>query len=247
MQLPDSIGAVKRHLWGRYPMRALTRDGLTDLVEKIGVANEEIRSLARQLEDLQISVENALCDRDQVDGDLDELARSVRNQLLVRGTDKEEPYLSLFPNGLGEYVDAKIGDELKVYGLLTSRLEEHLELDDPVRVTMVPKIVDQLAVYGEAVKAQAIAEQATDAGARRYARAVVAWESVMLEVHAVLLARTRNRKKADRYFPKARKSVRKAGSAADPTEAPAPEPVADSVPAADPTIRAELQLAQNAK
>jgi hypothetical protein len=236
MQMPDNVSPEKRYAWGRYPVRALLRAGLTAFADRIRPVNEEIRTIGRSINDLQDPLDDAYCDRDQIDAELDDLTRTIRYQILARvaGNEASEPYASIFPNGITVYTRANLGEQVTAYESLARDLERYLAVDDAIRVEQLPKLRAVLASWVAAQSAVGAAEQELQAAARRLADAVGRWEHTMLTVHVDLMAKYGSRKKADLFFPKARRSKKAAAEPPVPTPAPAPAPPVDaSAPATE--------------
>jgi hypothetical protein len=235
MQLPDREASAQTHcLAGRYTLRATAREGVEG-TEPLKTANDEVREEGRKVEDLESPIEDAICDRDQVDNKLDDTARLVRNQMLGGGValEKEELFLSLMPVGVGQYTEATLEEQVAAYGLLISRMESHLPVDHSVRVWAVPKIRELLVEWEAAVAAVNAARHAHDVGKRRLELSIVRWEKTMNVLYAQLVALTGSRKKADRFFRRTRGKKKKKVVTPEPAAEAAEEPAEAADPASD--------------
>ena len=221
MRLPaDDTSAQTHYLYGRYTIRTLARDGLTELEAAVSAVNDEVHRLGREVEDLDAPIEDAIADRDRIDGKLDETARLVRNRLagLGVGMEKREPMISILPNGLAEYTEATLGEQLDRYGLLLSRLETHLAETDPIRVELAPRLERLLEDWQSAVSAVSAARQAQDAAKRRLQQSISRWETALHQVYGALVIQLGSRRQADGFFRRASRA-RQAATRGSPVEA----------------------------
>lgn len=203
MFLPKSSSAHRRYLFGRYVARRVARAGFSDLLVQVNAVNAALLSTWRQCQDALVPVEEATADRDVVDEGLDLTVRLVRKDLGSRSirAEREAPYTLVFPNGIEEYVSARLGQQVAAYQLLCSRMVAHLGATDPVCVSAIPDVQRRLVSWTEAVAMTDMANQARDIARTRLAVAVAEWEKAITAVYGLLLARV-GKDEARRFFPK---------------------------------------------
>jgi hypothetical protein len=215
--------AEARYDWTRYVIRGLHRAGQPDLEVLARTAADELLAASRVVQDRNAAVEDARADRDYDDGILDDLARGVRLKMAAvkPGADKEAPYTRVFPKGIDEFVQAKLGEQVATYERLVGRLTDNLPPTDPLVVVDAPQITSQLAVWSAAADAVDDADRALDAAKGALDAASERWAQTMLGVYGALLGRI-GKAKAERLFPKAKSRKATAEAAVeDPPPAPA--------------------------
>lgn len=221
MRTPAKTSSVRAHyLFGRYIARALDRDGQLDLLALIRVANQTMLQAERDREDAEVPVEEAICDRDFCDREIDNEARTFRVGLLSRGRNatREAPYIKILPNGISEYVQAPKGEQRTKYTLLIKRIEEFLGEGDTLRISAVPALQEKLDAWLEASAVQDAQTAKLELSRGVRDSAIVEWEKVVVTVYGQLLGRV-GKEKAEFYFPRVRKARADEPAEAEPAEA----------------------------
>lgn len=218
-KLRRNAGLEARCVYGFRVSRFLAIRKAVDLKAHVDRATDLCVSTSRAVEDLERPVQEAIADRIVADANLDDTARVVARRLAARGAraEKEKPYTDVLPKGLGEYTEAKQEDEVYLYGRMAARIEEHLAVDDPVRVELVPQLRAQIAAWKAADEAVDAAEGAQQAAREARNAAVVAWEQAIDHAYGQLVSRI-GKAEAEKCFPKGT-TKRKAPAAADVPDA----------------------------
>lgn len=217
MRLPALSSSYRQRVrFGRYVARRLRRAKLMELSTSVVAITAELREAGRSWEDKVDAVQEALADRDAADDELDAAAKSARVSLAGRSVSaaREQPYLSIFPRGIGYYIGAPIGKEIERYEELKQRLAEHLPATDPVRGPTIAAIEAGLGDYAAARKALGEANTA-EAIARTHQRQTTdAWARQLERTYGALVADL-GRSRANSYFPRsATRAVRGGGEEA---------------------------------
>ncbi len=165
----------------------------------------QIQATGRALEDADKPIQDALTNRDAADDDLDEAAQNARLKLSARSTDATTtaPYTLIFTQGIGYYTAALLDEEVKRYGELKSRLEEHLPAADKLRAKTVAVIDAGLVAWSEAVNALTAARTAESLASTRLSAATEAWERHIEKTYGAIVGQI-GKAKAERFFPRSR-------------------------------------------
>lgn len=221
MQAPrEDSGYGVRVRFGRYVLRRLKRSKLDALATALERANAALKAAGRAAEDALEPVQDALADRDAADSVLDDLAQNARANLAGRSKDavREEPYTSIFGDGIGYYIAAPADEEEARYRQLIDRVQKNLPAKDPVRVALPKQITAALGEYTKAATSWQKAESAADDASAALRRAGAAWNRQIERTYGALIAEF-GRAAAETYFPRARAGTRSAkGKAAPPSE-----------------------------
>src|SRR5262249_2254715 len=149
---------------------ALTRASMNALADRVRPVNDELRKAGREMDDLQEPLEDALSERDLIDGELDDEARMFRFKLLARDVETQGHLVAAtFPDGLTEQTDATLAEQVNSYSRLLLRIAEHLAVDDPLRVEFTPRIEASLAEWKAAQAAATVAGSRLEAATLRLA------------------------------------------------------------------------------
>lgn len=206
MRLPaPSAHFSQRVRFGSYVARRVRRAKLITLAADIEKATTAVLTAGRALEDADKPIQDALADRDGFDDDLDEVAQNARAKLAGRSADaaRTAPYTLIFPEGIGYYTAAPLDEEVRRYGELKQRLQEHLPAADDVLTTAIPAIDAGLAGFSGAVTALAKARTDESLASTRLEAATEAWEKQMEKTYGALVAEV-GRARAERFFPRVR-------------------------------------------
>lgn len=218
MQMPKAGSSTPLYVsFGQYVIGRCVRNGARELTTPLHQVDTRLVTVTRALEDLDAPLALAVANRDAVDDELDDVARWGRLQLANRSLDATatEPYTKIFGEGIGEFTKAKVGEGRIAFDELATRFETFLPEEDPLRVEVVPKLTALLVEWEAAVKAVEDARKAVSIARIERESTVSAWEKVVNDTYAALIARV-GKKKAERFFPR-----RSRGKKA-PTEATAP-------------------------
>jgi hypothetical protein len=221
MRLPAPSSAYTTFVrYGFYVVRRLRRAGYADLAASAEKATLAVRVSGRAWEDADDAIQAALADRDAIDDDLDDAAQSARNTLAGRATAavREEPYILIFPDGIGYYIAAPLDENAGRFGEFAERLKAHLPAGDEVRKATVPVIVKGIKAFDEASKALDGAESAERLAGTRARSAVRAFQRQIEKTYGALLIEV-GRSAAERFFPRAR-AAKAAATPADPATEP---------------------------
>ncbi len=204
MQLPKATAAPHARVrYGRYLARRLRRGKFTQLADDVTAVTNSLRQSAREWDDTDDATQEALADRDAADDDLDLIAQDARNSLAGRSVEavKEAPYTAIFPNGISYYTAAPLDEEVKRYGELSVRLEEHLPTTDVVRKKAVKGIAPGIEAFKAGVAAVDDARTAEALATTRLAKATDAWTKQVEKTYGSLVTEM-GRAAADRFFPR---------------------------------------------
>lgn len=218
MQLPQINAAYSQRVrYGRYTARRLRRAGFTALAKEVLDASVKLRTLGRALEDADDLVQDALADRDGADDGLDSAVQDARAALAGRSARavKEEPYTSIFPDGVDYYLDAPVNEEAERYNLLVSRVKEHLPKSDAVGKKLVKDVPAGLTAYAGGVKALAAARSAEALADGKLKSATSAWNKLLERTYGTLVAKV-GKFAAEQFFPKQSKKAKAEPIAAPP-------------------------------
>lgn len=221
MQAPrEDSGYSVRVRFGRYVLRRLKRSKLDALAAAVEKANAALKAAGRAAEDALEPVQDAMADRDAADGSLDDLAQNARANLAGRSKDaaREEPYISIFGEGIGYYIAAPADEQDARYRQLVDRVQKHLPAKDPVRVALPKQITAALGEYTKAATSLQKAESAADDATAVLRRAGAAWSRQIERTYGALIAE-HGRAAAETYFPRARAATKRAkGKSTEPSE-----------------------------
>ena len=204
MRLPaPSAHFAQRVRYGNYVARRLRRARLLTLAADIEKATALLLVTGRALEDADKPIQDALADRDAYDDDLDEAAQASRLKLAGRSTDavKTAPYTLIYPDGVGYYTAAPLDEEVKRYGELKLRHEEHLPANDKVRSQTVTAIDAGLDGFRGAVDTLTHARTAESLASTRLTAATEAWEKQLEKSYGAIVGEV-GRARAERFFPR---------------------------------------------
>jgi hypothetical protein len=205
MRLPNqTAGFGQRVTYGRYVVGRLKKAKKAALAASAEAATLEVKAAGRAVEDAEEPVQEALALRDGVDSELDDECQASRLGLASRSVDavQKPPYTAVFPSGVDYYLAAPISEVALRYRELAARLEANLPEGDEQRARA--SIFTGGAEAYEMASKQ-VEEKRTALGLARTARdaAVDAWCALMERTYGALVAEL-DRKRADRFFPKAR-------------------------------------------
>ena len=206
MRLPGPTAHFSQHVrFGNYAARRVRRARFAALAADAEKATTAVLAAGRALEDADKPIQDALADRDGFDDDLDEAAQHARANLAGRSADaiKKAPYSLIFPDGIGYYTAAPLDEEVRRYGELKRRIEEHLPSNDAVRIQTVAAIDAGLDGFSTSVAALAKARTEEALASTRLTAAIEAWEKQMEKTYGALVAE-RGRSTADKFFPRVR-------------------------------------------
>lgn len=221
MRLPAPSAAYTTFVrYGFYVVRRLRRAGFADLATSAEKVTLAVRVAGRAWEDADDPIEAALADRDAADDELDDAAQTARNALAGRSTAaaREEPYVLIFPDGIGYYTAAPLDENARRYGELVERLKAHLPAGDEVRKAAAPVIGKGIKAFDEAGKALDAAESAERLAGTRARSALRAFERQMEKTYGALLIEV-GKTAAERFFPRAR-AAKGAATPAEPVTDP---------------------------
>ncbi|MEZ4410201.1 MAG: hypothetical protein R3A52_27545 [Polyangiales bacterium] len=208
MYLPHSNAAPGQLArYGTYLNRRLRRAGMKSLADAGDRATAALVSAARALEDAEGPVQAALADRDAADDALDLAAQELRHALASRAIDavKKAPYTQVFPNGIDYYTAATLSDEVPRYRELLQRLEAHLPAADPARKRATQAITAALKDFEAASAALTEARNARALADTALADASEAWRRQVEKTYGAAVSEL-GRKRAEGFFPRARKA-----------------------------------------
>jgi hypothetical protein len=211
--------------YGRYLARRLRRAKLATLAADVEKATLAVRTNGRALEDADDAIQEAIADRDGSDDDLDGAAQTARAKLAGRSADadRKAPYTLIFHEGLAYYTAAPLDEEVKRYGELKVRLEEHLPANDKVRTTTVAAIDAGIAAFSKATAALAKARTDDSLASTRLTTSRESWEKQVEKTYGALVQEM-GRSAAERFFPQIR------GKSKAQDAPPAPDPADPSKP-----------------
>jgi hypothetical protein len=206
MQLPGpGASYIQRVRYGRYVARRVKRAGFERLATDVTRANQQLKAAGRAWEDADEPVQDGLADRDAADDTLDHAAQSARGTLAGRSVTamREAPYTSIFPDGVGYYTAAPVGDEVARYRELDERLTTHLPAADPVRRSTTQAIHAGLKDYQAAADTLETARRAASLAGTALDRAIENWDRLMEKTYGALVSEL-GRAAAEAFFPKTR-------------------------------------------
>jgi len=214
MQLPKETGSYLPLVRaGLYVSRRMRRDGRESLAIDLHTASITVRTAGRAWEDAGDNVQLGLADRDACDDTLDIVAQESRLSLASTGISavKEAPYTQIFPEGIGYYTAALLGQEVARYSELKDRLVAHLDATNSVRVANVPRIETGLADYVNAAAALESAERVQLLVRTQLQHTMRSFIRQLEKTYGFLVSEV-GKAKAERYFPKVKsKKVEEAG------------------------------------
>lgn len=205
MRLPQKGSGFLIYVrFGRYVTRRLKRDGRTDLADGVRSAMDDVRTTGRAWEDADEALQDALADRDGADDDLDDAAKEARANLAGRSAsaEREEPYISIFPRGVGYYTAAPLAQEEPRYSELKLRLEEHLPAGDATRKSCIAAIHKGLKDFRDATAELTEATAREALAGTRARQAIAAFERQIEKTYGALMVDV-GRARAEGFFPKA--------------------------------------------
>ena len=207
MELPQKTASFHRRVrYGRYVSARLQRSRREDLSRSALGATADVLATGRAWEDTEFEFQDALAVRDSIDEHLDIAARAARLKLAARGVNavKESPYSAIFPEGVGFYTASPVSEQISRYEEFVSRLEAHLDGDDPVRVETVEIIKNNLESYEQALKGVREKVRTISLAVTELDLATREWERIMERVYGLLVADI-GRQSAEPYFPRSRR------------------------------------------
>lgn len=208
MRLPQASSSWrKRLLFGMYVARRLQRSRYQDLADQAQAANQQIKELGRALEDQEVEIQGALASRDAAWDDLKATDQDVRHALASRSVQatREEPYKSIFAEGLDWFKLAPLGEVKVRHDALVGRLKAHLGASDVVLTEKVPALEGRLGEFVLAQEQHAKVLRDQDLASRSLQRAQTAWGELMERIYGELIKRE-GKQGARSYFPLARTS-----------------------------------------
>lgn len=222
MRLPNSGASYRQRIrFGHYVARRLRRAKLIDLSNTIAKTTADLREVGRAWEDMTDGMQDALADRDAADDQLDQAAQAARATLAGRSPNamREQPYLAIFPQGIGYYTAATLDKEVERYGELGQRLAEHLPAEDEVREATIAVIEAGLIAYEAAKRAVGEASSAESLAHTRLKQATDAWTRQMEKTYGALVTEL-GKNRARSFFPRLRsRSKAAAEGALEPSDA----------------------------
>jgi len=205
MRLPNqTAGFGQRVAYGRYVAAQLKRAKKAELAAAVDAATAEVKAAGRAVEDAKEPIQEALAMRDGTDGELDDECQDARLSLASRGVEamRKAPYTQVFPDGADYYLAAPLGEIAKRYRELAQRLETNLPAGDALRAR-APVFMGGAEAYEIASKQVDAARTALGMARTRRDAVVDDWCALMERTYGALVAEM-DRKRADRFFPKAR-------------------------------------------
>lgn len=221
MQLPQTSAHYSARVrFGQYVSRRLKRARLTAMAADVAKVTAAVLQAGRAAEDADAPVQDAMADRDAADDDLDVAAQTLRARLAGKSVEavREEPYTRIFPDGIGFYLAAPLGEEIERYTLLAQRIEEHVPASEKVGAATVKAIRAGLTEFAAATKALGAAKNAAAHAEGRLESAVDAWSTHLEKTYGALVAEV-GRTAAERFFPKGRTRAKKGSSGEGPAPA----------------------------
>ena len=187
--------------------RLLRTSGRAEMANDIASMALGLRAKGRAWEDAEDGVQDALADRDSADDSLDTMAQEGRHTLAGRSVSaaREEPYTLIYPEGIGYYIAAPLGEEVVRYTELARRTSEHLPEGDPVRVQTSEGVTTGLAAFTAGVSALETAETTKALARTELDRANRNLRRQLEKTYGALVTEL-GKAKAERFFPKAAKN-----------------------------------------
>lgn len=222
MKLPQETAAPNTLVrFGRYTARRLLREGYEEKATLVRTLTLSVRTSARKLEDLEMPEDEAMADRDAVDDDLDDTTKRARLDLASAdvGAYRQEPYKSIFPEGVDYFTRSPIPEQEGRYGELSARLVRFLPEDHPVRVRTVPTLESQLSSWKVSKDLVTLARNDISLAKTELDSAISRWREEMEKIYGWLVSEV-GKERAERYFPrKSAKQKKAAPQGTAPAEA----------------------------
>jgi hypothetical protein len=208
---------------GRYTTARLKKARRTDQAASLEQATNKVKTSGRKVEDSMDAIDTATAFRDAADGDMDDPTKHFRKQLAARSVraDKEPPYTAIFPQGIGYYIAATVGENVNRYNELITRVEANLPADDALRIALIPAIKAGIEEYKTASEDLAAARIALSMARTESDIAQDEWEILMVKIYGNLIADL-GKQAAEKFFVKTGGS----GPADDAEDPGTPDPAA---------------------
>lgn len=207
MQLPPpSLHFMRFVRFAYYVAARLKRAGHADWAAEARAVGDEVRAAGRAVEDRSLDVIDRIAERDAIDDGMDDDADGARRKLasVSNSAHLERPYTDVLPNGIAYVTDAPLDDQETRYRDFAARLEQYLPEDDPARPTAA-SIREKLPQWSVARSALTEARSLEGRAKTDFDGVHERFELTMDRVYGRVVEKY-GRKKAERFFPRARRS-----------------------------------------
>jgi len=215
---PFTAAFIRCSSFGLYTAGRLIRRRQDDLAATARDSSRNLLALGRAWDDAGLETQEGYAARDAIDADLDDVTRRIRQLLSNRelGADKKAPFTAIFPDGLAYYLESPVGEHLRRYQLLITRIEENLPEEDPIRLEQVPQLRQLLSAWSDAAAGlQGLLNRET-VTRDRLAAARTDWEKRMNDTYATLCTRF-DKRQAEQFFKKSETREKQSTGPESPT------------------------------
>ena len=207
MRLPSESARYElRVRYGRYVITRLKHKKHNEMAASAEKATNRVKKTGRAVEDAAEPVQDALAERDYFDGELDDTTQAFRLKLSAVSVDavKKPPYTQIFPQGIDYYTASCLSDQVPRYKELVTRIVQHLPGGDELRGPTEKALT--AGVEGFEVSTAKVAEARTALSMARtdLEAAEDEWDTAMEKTFGLLVAEV-GKKKANHYFPRAKR------------------------------------------
>ena len=207
MRLPSESARYElRVRYGRYVITRLRQAKHNEMAGSAEKVTNRVKKTGRAVEDASEPVQDALAERDYFDGELDDTVQGFRLKLSAVSVDavKKPPYTQICPQGIDYYTAACLSDQVPRYKELVTRIVQHLPGGDELRGPAEKALT--AGVEGFEVSTARVAEARTALSIARTDREAAEdeWDDMMEKTFGLLVAEV-GKKKANRYFPRAKR------------------------------------------
>lgn len=209
MKLPQlSARYTHRVRYGRYTAARLKKAKRAEQAASLEQATDKVKTSGRKVEDSMDAIDTAAAFRDVADSTMDDACKHFRKQLAARSlsADKEPPYTTVFPQGIGYYIAAPVSENVNRYNELITRVEANLPADDPLRTALLPVITTGIEDYKTASEQLSQARTALSMARTESDVAEDEWETLMVKIYGNLIADL-GKQAAERFFLKSRNTT----------------------------------------